>query len=87
MLGMYMNTMKYQFSDPLSIIVHVGYLYQPFGSQIGSQKTDGLVRNNNFLSGFELTYQPKNNFFLRIEYGAIPYQNSDYARYRIRSGW
>ena len=83
MVGLYMNTMNYQFSEPLSLTVHVGYMHQPFASS----SSKNVFSNNTILSGFELTYRPKKNVFLKIEYGAIPIQYDPYYRYRYRYGY
>jgi len=76
MMGLYMNSMNYRFSQPLSVTVHVGYLHQPFG------KADSRLRTSNsaVLSGLELTYRPSQNFFLKIEYGTTPFGYSPYYR-------
>ena len=83
MTGLYMNTMKYAFSDPLSLTVHLGYLHRPFSSS----DTQGMPTDNSVLSGFELLYQPRKNFFLKIEYGAIPNQYGQHYWGVNRSNW
>ncbi|MFQ6092817.1 MAG: hypothetical protein ACE5OR_09070 [bacterium] len=78
-VGLYMNTMKYQFSEPLSLTVHVGYLHQPFTKgSFGRTMSKGA-----FLSGFELMYRPSKNFFLKIEHGATPLGYYPYYRNRF----
>ena len=83
MVGLYMNTMKYQFSNPLSVTVNVGYMHQPFAKENTRPITDA----NAFLSGFELEYRPSKNFFLKIEYGATPSLYNSYNRNRYWYGW
>ena len=83
MMGLYMNTMKYQFSDPLSVTVHVGYMHQPFASA----NTRQLKDVSGVLSGFELEYRPAKNLFLKIEYGATPSLSNPYYRNRYLYGW
>jgi hypothetical protein len=83
MMGLYMNTMNYQFSDPLSVTVHVGYRHQPFAPANTRQLEDAT----GVLSGFELEYRPAKNFFLKIEYGATPYLSNPYFRNRYQNGW
>jgi hypothetical protein len=83
MVGLYMNTMKYQFSNPLSLTVHLGYMHQPFATANAPRMTDA----NAVLSGFELEYRPAKNFFLKIEYGATPALYNSYNRSRFWYGW
>ncbi len=83
MVGLYMNTMNYAISDPLSLTVHLGYLHQPFNLS----GTQNASFNNAILSAFELSYQPRKDFFLKIEYGSVPYQYSPYYWGRSRSEW
>ena len=83
MVGLYMNTMKYQFSSPLSLTVHVGYAHQPFAKA----DSNNMLSNNTILSGFELTYRPKKNFFLKIEYGSLPVKCDPFYRYGSWYDW
>ena len=83
MIGLYMNTMNYAISDPLSLTVHLGYLHQPFISG----RTENVSLNQAIVSAFELSYQPRKDFFLKIEYGSAPYQYSPYYWGRSRSNW
>lgn len=83
MVGLYMNTMHYQFSNPLSLTVHVGYMHQPFAKTGTSHMADA----NAILSGFELEYRPAKNFFLKIAYGANPSLYNPYNRNRFWYGW
>lgn len=83
MVGLYMNTMNYRFSEPLSVTVHLGYLHQPFGTS----DSNAMMSNNAFLSGFEVTYRPKKNLFLKIEYGAVPLTANSYYRYGSWYDW
>ena len=76
MVGLYMNTLNYRFSDPLSLTVHVGYMHQPFANANSSS----LISNSALLSGFELEYKPWKNFFLKIEYGSLPLRYHPYGR-------
>jgi hypothetical protein len=82
-VGLYMNTMNYRFSEPLSVTLHVGYLHQPFGRS----DSNSMFSNNAILSGFELTYRPKKNVFLKIEYGAVPVRYDPFSRYGSWYDW
>ncbi|UCE19938.1 MAG: hypothetical protein JSV84_06230 [Gemmatimonadota bacterium] len=83
MVGLYMNTMKYQFSNPLLLTVHVGYMHQPFATAHARRMTDA----NAVLSGFELEYRPTKNFFLKVEYGTTPALYNSYNRNGFWYGW
>lgn len=62
--GMYLNTLSYQFSIPLSMKVQLGFLHQPFGtSDLASQF---------FISGAELKYQPFKNTSFRLQFRQYP---------------
>ena len=82
-MGLYMNTMKYRFSDPLSVTVHVGYRHQPF-APANARRLEDI---SGVLSGFELEYRPAKNFFLKVEYGAVPSLFHPYNRNRYNYGW
>lgn len=77
--GLYLNTMKYQFSDPLSMFVQVGFSHQPFGN-LGNDNLQ--TRNQLFLSGAGLEYKPSENFKLQFQFSQTP--GSLYpSRYRL----
>lgn len=73
--AMYLNTMSYQISNPLSFKLQWGYLMnQPFG---GNNKAlgfnQGLPFNNGFfISGAQIKYQPSENTELKLEFRQVP---------------
>ena len=85
--GLYLNTMKYQFSNPLTMYLQVGLLHQPFGT-FGQTN---LSKNELFLSGAGLEYKPSDNFKVQIELSQqpnnyySPYYYSPYLRFNQRS--
>ncbi len=73
--GLYLNTMQYQFSNPLSVYLQIGYQHQPFGS-LGQQN---LNNNRLFISRAGLEFKPSDNFKMQFEFEQSP--NSYYNRY------
>ena len=67
--GLYLNTINYQFSDPLLMQVRLGYLHQPFG---GSSILSQEANNKFFVQRAMLQYQPFKNTTLVIDYQAYP---------------
>ena len=66
--GLYLNTMNFQFSDPLTAQVRVGFMHQPFGGQ-------NLIGGKNgklFLERVMLRYQPSENTVLKIDFQSYP---------------
>ena len=66
--GLYLNTINYQFSDPLLMQVRFGYLHQPFGG------SNNISEGNNkfFVQRAMLQYRPFKNTTLVIDYQAYP---------------
>jgi hypothetical protein len=67
--GLYLNTINYQFSDPLLMQVRFGYLHQPFG---GSNMISKETNNKFFVQRAMLQYQPFKNTTLVIDYQTYP---------------
>jgi len=76
-LGMYTNSMMYQFSDKLNARADVSLMYSPYNSfaAFGSKKSD---LSNVYLSRAEVNYRPWENVLLRLEYRRIPWGSSYY---------
>lgn len=74
--GLYLNTMTYQLSDPITMYLQVGLLNQPFGGLNGN---DGL-NNELFISGAGFEYKPSKNFQVQFEYSQTPGSLSPYYR-------
>jgi hypothetical protein len=88
-LGMYTNSMLYQFSHNLNARADVSLMYSPYNSfsTPGSRKND---LSSIFLSRAELNYSPWDNVLLRLEYQRIPwgnyYNNSPFYNPWFREG-
>ena len=70
--GLYLNTMNYKFSEPLTMQVRIGFIHQPLGSM-------GLTNNPNqnqngrlFLQRARLQYKPSENMSFTIDYQVLP---------------
>jgi hypothetical protein len=68
--GLYLNTMNYQFSDPLRMQVRIGYLHQPLGVLGSSNAMNGQL----FVQRAMLQYKPSKNMSITIDYQSIPYR-------------
>ncbi|MDM7924966.1 MAG: hypothetical protein QUS35_03015 [bacterium] len=79
--GLYLNTMQYQLSDPLTAVLQVGYLHQPLG---GAGLT-GSSAGQFFISGASLEYKPSNGTRLFFDYQQTPAASiSPFTRYNTR---
>ena len=76
--GLYLNTMNFQFSDPLTAQVRVGFMHQPFGGQDLMDGKSGKL----FLERVMLKYQPSENTVLRIDFQSYP--TSPFSPYYYR---
>lgn len=76
--AIYLNTIKYKISEPLSLTFQWGVQHQPFGNMGNSNfSTRGA-----FVSGAQLKYQPNDKFMLKISYNSYPNGvNPYYNRY------
>jgi len=80
--GLYLNTMNYQFSEPLTMQVRFGFLHQPFGAQNEFQGgTTGM--NKVFLQRAMMKYQPTENLMIQIDFQQFP--SSLFSPYPYRS--
>ena len=75
--GLYLNTMTYRFSDPLTMRLQWGMVHQPFNA-LGK---DSPLKSGLFLSGAELDYRPADNLWLRFQYRALPSRAYNPYRY------
>lgn len=66
-VGLYMSTLEYQFSQPLSIRVGLGYLHQPLGF-LGTSGPEG----GEFLPNVRLDWRPSDNMHFSIDYRTVP---------------
>lgn len=79
-LGMYTNSMMFQFNDKLAARVDLAFAHQPFGSS----STMGDQNNGRFfLRNAEVAYRPSENLQLHLSVRQSPYgaYMSPYGRY------
>ena len=60
--GMYMNTLTYELSRPLSVTTHLGIQFQPSGPAEWNPANYG----NQFVGGAELNWHPARNMFFHL---------------------
>jgi hypothetical protein len=77
--GLYLNTMRYQFSNPLSMYLQLGFVHQPFGNLGEENLKQG---SDVFVSGAGLEYKPSENFKLQLEFSQQPRSYYPYYPYR-----
>ena len=79
MQGLFMETIGYHLSNPLSLTFNLGFQHTPYSS-FGP---DGLTRSARFVGGAALDWRPAQNMFLRFEIANYPsyYGMSDYQPY------
>ena len=75
MEGMYLNTIKYHFTRPISLQFQVGYIRSSalFGSRYNS--TSGQL----FIPRFELRYQPTRNILFTVRFQSWPQRSTPYS--------
>jgi hypothetical protein len=79
--GLYLNTMRYQFSNPLSMYLQVGFQHQPFGNLTGNELAG--QGNQVFVSGAGVRYEPSSKLRLQVEFSQVP--NTYFSPYRYNS--
>ncbi len=67
--GLYLNTMEYEFSSPLTMRLQWGFAHSP----LSNQGVHGIMGSGPFISAAQLFYQPSKKFSIGIEYNALPY--------------
>lgn len=78
-LGIYLNSIEYQVSDPLKIQLDIGYLHNP-GSLVGNDNP--YLGDGKILPGISITWKPSDEFFLQFNYREMPtYYYNPYDRY------
>ena len=74
-LGMYLNSIEYQVSDPLNIKLDLAYVHQPGAlfNNSGVSLADGRI-----LPAISISYRPSKNLLFQFNYRQTPlfYQNS-----------
>jgi hypothetical protein len=68
--GLYVNTINYKISNPLTLTTHLGYQFQPSGPA----EWNPTNNNNQFVGGADLNWRPTNNasFRLSVYRGLLP---------------
>jgi hypothetical protein len=78
-VGLYMSTLDYQLSRPLSLRIGLGYLHQPLGflnsSAVGPE-------GGQILPNVRLDFRPSDALHFRFDYRTIPT-----SVYGARYGW
>jgi hypothetical protein len=80
-VGLYMSTLQYQLSRPLSLRVGLGYLHQP----LGFLNSNAHPVENEILPNFRLDFRPSDNFHFMVDYMTIP--SSAYGNGYGRGGY
>ena len=77
-MGMYTNSMRYQFSDRLSARADISLMYSPYNTfgTVGGKKND---LSTIFLNRAEVNYSPWDNVQFQIQYRQIPYGSPYYS--------
>jgi|GEM_PF-446204 len=66
--GLYLNTMRYQLTDPLSVHLQLGIAHHPLGGQLQGTSP----RSEIFISRAGFEYAPTKNLKLQLEYSQQP---------------
>jgi len=66
--GVYLNTMQYQFADPLTVQLQWGVAHQPF---VGAG-LPGIYGNGVFLSGASVDYKPSEKISIGLRLESYP---------------
>lgn len=81
--GIYLNTLEYEFSSPLTLGLQWGYAHAP----LNSAGVQSILGSGPFISAARLKYQPSNKISIGIEYNALPYYNQGYNDFNNRNMW
>lgn len=67
-LGIYTNSMQWQFSDQLAARIDIGIAHAPFGGSLGFNQRPQI-----FLRNAEIAYRPRENMLLQFTVRQSPY--------------
>ncbi|RPI02829.1 MAG: hypothetical protein EHM72_03165 [Calditrichaeota bacterium] len=82
--GVYLNTLQYQFSIPLTLTLQVGMAHQPFGGTGASP----MLKDGIFVSGAQASFRPTQNTLVQFEYSRRPLSTfSGYSPFYSGWGW
>ena len=79
MQGLFMETVGYRLSNPLSLTLNLGFQHTPY-SNFGP---DGITRGARFVGGAALNWRPAENMFLHFEVANYP----SYGSYGYNPYW
>ncbi|MDQ7041029.1 MAG: hypothetical protein Q9M35_08815 [Rhodothermus sp.] len=81
-LGVYTNSMRWQFSDKLAARVDIGIAHTPFGGSLGLKRRPQL-----FLRNAEIAYRPRENMLFQFTVRQSPYGYfmAPYGYYRLHA--
>ncbi len=83
--AMYLNTMQYKVSEPLTLSLQWGYLLnQPFG-KIGNFSPGFSMKSGLFLSNARLDYKISDKAHFEMEFNSYP--AGSYSGIGLRNGW
>ena len=68
-IGYYMNSIEYEFSNPLKIRVDLGYLHSPTNM---FSNGSAASQSGAFVPGFSIDWRPSKHFNFRLDYRQIP---------------
>ena len=72
-MGMYTNTMQWQFSDKLAARMDVGFAHSLFGNQAAGLQSENGLGGRVFLRNAEVAYRPTKNTMLHLSIQQSPY--------------
>jgi hypothetical protein len=76
-IGLYMNTIEYQLSRPLTVRVGLAYMHHPLG--VSGSSGGSVLGNGQLLPSVGIEYRPSDNFFFSIDYRTVPLLGWPYA--------
>jgi len=71
--GLYLNTLQYRVSEPLTLTMNLGYLHSP----VFWQRSHSSLNNQRILSDFQLEYK-KSSFYFLLKIGNLPKGHNPY---------
>jgi hypothetical protein len=83
--GMYLNTMTYQFSMPISMRLQVGYMHDP--SVLFAGSGDAMGRGQLFIPNFDVVIRPMKYMTIQFHYGMVPVQQQRVPFQRALRPW
>lgn len=72
-LGMYTNTMMFQFNQKLAARVDMAFAHSPFGNGMNNPLGPDADRGRVFLRNAEIAYRPSENMRLHLAFRQSPY--------------